>query len=87
MHRYLPIRHIRCDGKIYWQPRYEDQRLFDQLTVLTFGTIKERVWASKSDHNDLTPVLYRSERRAMRIAIRQHRKVLKRRFYTEQDWT
>lgn len=86
MHRYLPKRHIRGDGKIYWQPRYDDQSLFDQFTVLTFGTIKERVWAHKSDHGDLKPVLYRSRGRALRIAIRQHKKVLKRNFYTEEDW-
>lgn len=84
MHHYLPVRHIRFDGRIYWQPRYEDQRLFDQLTVLTFGTITERVWAHRSDHGDLKPVLYRSRKRAIRIAIRQHRRVLKRRFNTEQ---
>lgn len=86
MYRYLPIRHIRGDGKIYWQPRYEDQGLFDQLTVLTFGTVRERVWAYKGDHNDLKPVLYRSEKRALRIAIRQHKRVLRRKFYTEEDW-
>lgn len=84
MRRYLPVRHIRGDGKIFWQPRYNDQRLFDQITYLTFGTITERVWAYKGDHLDLTPVLYRSEKRATRVAIRQHKKVMKGTFYIHQ---
>lgn len=84
MHRYLPKRHIRVDGKIYWQPRYDDQSLFDQFTVIGLSTIKERVWAYKGSHGELKPVLYRSRQRALRIGIRQHKRVLKRRLRTEE---
>lgn len=64
--RFDPIEWRNGNGKVWYQPRIGDEALF------YYGSLGQPEWGTK-DQPGRTPELYRSKRKAIRVAKREAR--------------
>ncbi len=72
-----PHMYVNGDGELRWQPQLEDgTRLWRDYSGYAVG--HSLIWRhslARISHQYRTPVLYRSKRRAVRVAARKERKI------------